>query len=599
MMENQRTLFNLFNNKWLIIALISVAAVVPYFNIFNNTFAYDDSDYFLGWEGIKSINITSFFSGDAPMYYHHVYRPIRSIIQSIVYQFSSTNPFGYHLFALGVHLLNTFLIYLIAKRIFNKIVALVSATIFALLPVHTMSITFITASFNTAGLVFLLVSFYLYLLFDQAHHKKYFYLSLVAALLAFFTYELTLILPLLIILSDLCIKNLTKKQFKSYAKYYLFYFLGAIFFLITRFSIIGKIYKGPFLIEIDFFSRMLTMSKSFVRYIYLTIFNYPLSAHYDTEIANSLFDIKVLASFAVIFGLIGLAIFFYKRNLKIYTFITFWFFISLLPVANIVPIAFFVSEQYLYLASFAWSLLLGIIFYKLSGSFKEKKQGLITSLLIVLIMLCLVYGYLTWSRNKDWRNDLTLWTAVLKRQPNSVKAYNNIAFYYRNEENYQLAQEYLQKALEIKPEYSLAYVSLGELYMDQGQFGKAIEYFKKAISLRPNYAASYHNLGFSYHNLGKVKEAEENYQQAIAIYPKYYQSHKNLAVLYLSQQRHDEAMVKFYRALELQKNDYESYFGLGLSYLYQGEKTLAKEYFQKALKINPGFAPAQEKLNQL
>ncbi len=599
MMENQRTLFNLFNNRWFIIALISVAAVVPYLNIFNNTFAYDDSDYFLRWEGIKSINISSFFSGDAPMHYHHVYRPIRSIIQSIIYQFSSTNPFGYHLFALAVHLLATFLIYLIAKRISNKIIALVSAIIFALLPVHTMSITFILAIFSTVGLVFLLLSFYLYILFGQSHHKKYFYLSLAAALLAFFTYELALILPLLIILYDVCIKNLTKKQFKSYAKYYLFYFLEAILFLIIRYSILGKIYKGPFLIEIDFFNRMLTMSKAFVRYIYLTIFNYPLSVHYDTEIANSLFDIKVLASLLTIFGLIGLAIFFYKRNLKIYTFIIFWFFISLIPVANIVPIAFFVSEQYLYLASFAWTLLLGIIFYKLYCSFKEKKQGLITSLLIVLIMLCLVYGYLTWSRNKDWRNDLVLWTSVLARQPNSVKAHNNLAFYYRNEENYRLAQEHLQKALEINPEYSLAYVNLGEVYMDQEQFEQAIEYFKKAISLRPNYAASYHNLGFSYHNLGQVKEAEENYQKAIEIYPQYYQSNKNLAVLYLAQERYDEAMVRFKRALELQKNDYESYFGLGLSYLYQGEKTLAKEYFQKALEINPRFTPAQEKLNQL
>jgi len=262
MTANQQTLSNLLNNKWFILALISVAAIVPYLNIFNNTFAYDDGDYFLRWPGIKSINISSFFSGDAPMYYHHVYRPIRSIIQAIVYQFSSTNPFGYHLFAIAVHLLSTFLIYLIAKRISNKIVALVSAVIFALLPIHTMSITFITASFNTAGLIFLLVSFYLYLLFSQSHNKKYFYLSLIAALVAFFTYELALILPLLIILYDICIKNLSKKQFKSFAKYYLFYFIGAILFFIIRYSVLGKLYKGSLLREIDFFSRMLTMSKA-------------------------------------------------------------------------------------------------------------------------------------------------------------------------------------------------------------------------------------------------------------------------------------------------------------------------------------------------
>jgi len=294
-----------------------------------------------------------------------------------------------------------------------------------------------------------------------------------------------------------------------------------------------------------------------------------------------------------------LAIFFYKRNLKIYTFIIFWFFISLIPVSNIVPIAFFVSEQYLYLASFAWALLLGIVFYKLFCLFKEKKQKLLPSLFIFLIMLSLVYGYLTWSSNKVWQNEAVLWKSVLARQPNSVKAYNNLAFYYRNEKNYALAKEYLKEALALQPENSLAYVNLGEIYMEQENFSQAIKYFDKAISIRPNYASSYHNLGFCYHNLGQFAKAEENYQKAIAIYPKYYQSNKNLAVLYLAQERYDQAIVRFRRALQLQKDDYESCFGLGLSYLAKGEKTVAKEYFQKALEINPGFRPAQERLNQL
>jgi len=574
-------------NKWIVFGLIIAAAVAPYLNIFPNEFAYDDGDFFLGWSGIKKVDIGSFFAGNLPMYHRHVYRPIRSIIQSIVYQFSSTNPFGYHVFALVVHLLSVFLVYLIAKKISNKIVALVAAMIFALLPVHTMSIAFMTASFDIAGIVFLLIAFYLYLLFRESAKKKHFYGSILLGLVAFFTYELTLILPLLIILYDFCFKKITKEQIK----YYVSYFSGALLFLIIRFSVLKEIYREQFLTEIDFFSRMLTMSKAFIRYIYLTIVNFPLSVYYDTEISYSLADIKAVGSILIISGLIGLAIFFYKRNFKIYTFIIGWFFISLLPVSNIIPIAFFVSEQYLYLASFAWVLLIGSLF----GKFYQKKKLIV----LLLIILVLAYGSLTWQRNKVWQNDAVLWQNVLAKQPDSVKAYNNLAFYYRNQEDYQTAQKYLKKALEIKPEYSLAYVNLGEICIEQEHFKEAVKYFEKAIALRPNYAASYYNLGFCYYNLGQLEKAEENYQKAIKIYPRYYQSNKNLAVLYLNQKRYDEAIKKFQDALGIQKDDYELYFGLGLSYLAKNQKETAEEYFQKALKINPDFESAQEYLNQL
>lgn len=576
-----------FENKWIIISLIVIAVVLPYFNIFSNQFAYDDKDFFLNWQGIKSVDIDLFFTGDAPMYFHHAYRPIRSVIQSVVYQFSNTNPFGYHVFAIVIHFLNVVLVYLISKKILNKIIGLISAVVFAVLPIHTMSVTFMAAIFNTIGILFLLISFYLYILFQESKDKKYFYSSLILALIAFFTYELTLILFLLIILYDLCFKRITKSQIK----YYFSYFSGAILFLIIRFYVLKDIYIEKFLTEIGFFSRMLTMSQAFIKYIYLTIINFPLSVHYDTEISQS-FNPQVIFSILIIIGLLGLAFWFYKKNQKIYTFIILWFFISLLPVSNIVPIAFFISEQYLYLASFAWVLLLGVVFYKVY----ENKQNLLTFLIIIFVLLSGIYGSMTWSRNKVWQNDETLWKSVLAKQPNSLKAHNNLAFYYRNQVKYDLAKEHLKKILEINPNYSLAYVNLGEIYLDQGHFEQAIKYFRKAISLRSNYAASYYNLGFCYQSLGQFEKSEENYKKAIEIYPVYFQSHKNLAVLYLGQGKYDKAIKEFQRAIEIQKNDYESYFGIGLCYFNQGQKTESKKYFQKTLEINPDFSPAKEYL---
>jgi len=588
-MENK-----ILNSKWVIVILLCAAVIIPYFNIFNNGFAYDDSEFFLQWEGIKNIDVPSFFAGSMPLHQFHVYRPSRSVIMATVYHFSTTNPFGYHLFALIVHLLNVFLLYLISKKLLNKTIAVLSAIIFAVLPIHTMSVTFITASFNTAGIAIMLASFYLYILWREKEEKKFLYFSCTVAILAFFTYELTLVLPFLIILYDICFKNLTFKQIKYYSRYYLFYFVSGFLFFLIRYNILNKTYKESLVVEIDFLSRMLTMSKAFMTYIYLTIVNFPLSVHYDTIVDRSP-DIQIAAASLIIFGLLFTAIFFYKKNLKAYTFIILWFFICLLPVSNIIPIAYFVSEQYLYLASFAWTLLASIIFYK----FYQKNQKLMIPLLIIFVILASVYSYLTWSRNKDWQNDFTLWTATLTGQPDSIKANHNLAFYYRNEKKYDLAKEHTQKVLSLNPEYSLAYVNLGMISLEQKKLEKAIEYFEKAISIRQNDAGTYNNLGMTYHQLGQLEKAEENYKKALESYPNFYDSQINTAILYLSQERYNEAIAAFQKAVEIKDDDYEVYFGLALSYLNHGQKAEAKKYLQKTLEINPNFASAKEQLNQL
>jgi len=588
-MENK-----IFNSKWIIIILLCAAVIIPYFNIFNNEFAYDDSEFFLQWEGIKKVDVPASFAGNAPLHQFHVYRPLRSVIMATVYHFSTTNPFGYHLFALGVHLLNVFLLYLIGKKLLNKTIALISAILFAVLPVHTMSVTFMAASFNTAGIAIMLASFYLYILWREKEEKKFLYFSYTMAVLAFFTYELTLVLPFLIILYDICFKNLTFKQIKYYLKYYLFYFISGLLFFVVRHSILSQTYKESLVVEIDFFSRILTMSKAFIIYIYLTIVNFPLSVHYDTIVDRSP-DIQIVAAFLIIFGLLIAAGFFYKKNLQAYSFIILWFFVCLLPVSNIIPIAYFVSEQYLYLASFSWTLLAGIIFYKIY----QKNQKFLIPLTIIFVILTSTYSYLTWSRNKDWQNDFTLWTATLARQPDSIKANHNLAFYYRHEKKYDLAKEHLQKVLSLNPEYSLAYVSLGMISLEQEKLKKAIEYFEKAISIRQNDAGTYNNLGMAYHQLGQLAKAEENYKKALEIYPDFYDSQVNLAILYLSREQYPKAIMAFERAIEIRSDDHEIYFGLALSYLNQGQKTEAKKYLQKTLEIKPDFTPAKEQLNQL
>ncbi|MCD4760558.1 tetratricopeptide repeat protein [bacterium] len=583
-------------NKWIIIAILLVVSVVPFSNIFNNVFALDDFDFFIYWEGIKHLNISSFFAGDLPLSHIHVYRPIRSVVQAVFYYFAQTNLWPYHILSIVVHFVNTVLIYLITKKLSKQAIALMTAIFFAVLPVHVVAITFITAVFDTMGITFLLGSFLLFITFKEGHKKKYLYSSLGLALLAYFTNEITLTLPLLIILYYFCFREVNKKILWRNVKYYWWYFLGAIAVFTIRYFILKDIYKGSLITKIDLIPRLLTASKAFIKYIYLMVINTPLSVHHPVEIVYTV-DTKVFGSIVLIIALIVLAIYLYKKGQKIYTFIITWFFISMLPVANIIQIANFIDERYLYLASYAWSLLLAIIVYLIYFYFKDKKGALIAMLLVLI--LSFTYGYMTWQRNKVWQTEETLWRDVITKYPNNIKAYNNLGFYYSENGDNEKAEEYYRKAIGMNENYSIAYTGLAETAIVNDDYIKAAEYLEQAIELNPNKPGYFNQLGMIYSNLEQWDKAKKNYQKALDIYPDFFESSFNLAVIYVQEQNFTESLKYFQKSAELRPDDVETVFGVGMSYLGLGKEIEGKQYLRKALLLDPKFPPALEVLEGL
>jgi hypothetical protein len=45
----------------------------------------------------------------------------------------------------------------------------------------------------------------------------------------------------------------------------------------------------------------------------------------------------------------------------------------------------------------------------------------------VLATIVVLFGARAWVRNRDWRDDVTLWTSAVKASPNSFKAHKGLA----------------------------------------------------------------------------------------------------------------------------------------------------------------------------
>ena len=437
-------------SKKIQILIITLLTFLAYANIFGNGLVIDDRYFIREWPLTRSWgSIGQLLVGVNPNSQPGVYRPIRSLLYLFYYQAWGTSLVGYHLHSLAVHLSTTVLVYLIIMKISPK-AAFASGLLFALHPIHTESITYIAASMEMVGVVFFMVAIYTYL-----QEKRYW--TWMWAGLAFFTYEMTLTLPLLLLLYEWTLGKINWRKVLPVAiitGIYLFVRIGVLHINPAR---------GDYL-AYSFYHTQLTMTKMWVKYLWMLVWPVNLS-HNQTVVpgfeafmtpysdqqailSQSILDPMILGAIGVIGG-IGVIGWKLRKKMPVVSFSIGWFFVSLLPVAYFFPQGTAFAEKYLYIASFGFVLLLGW------GLEKLGKIGMIG-----VVIISLFYGLRTYLRNRYWQSPRTLW-------------------------------EY---EVQIHPRSELAFYNLGIIYAESGEKDKAIVSYKKVLELKPQFWQAKHNL---------------------------------------------------------------------------------------------------------
>lgn len=566
----------LFENKKLQIIIICLFAVIPYLNIFQNGFVIDDKA-FVGWADSKSMSeIGNILTGEVPFGHEGVFRPIRGVLYYL-YASISTNPTIFHLHSIFINLICSILIYLIASRILKSpFLGFLVTLIFASHPVHTEAITYISSSMDTTGFVFMLLSFYLYLitspraslgrrisrisiqvLFERSRELLQYMLSIIFALLAFFTYEMTLTLPLLVVLYDVILmgkwprrisrfesRNLSpstslriKMTFKK-SFIYLPYFLALGLYFLVRISFVGISGRAPYPGD-SVYITFLTMLKIFVEYIKLIflpiaqINNHILPGNIESFIYRgyniSNFKTQSLLSLDILsYLIIYIAIFIIcLKTFKKYPIISFCvgaFFILMSPASEIIPQGSVMNERLIYGASFPIILL---FVWVLNRFFKERSLLLATVLVISLIL-----GFLTYQRNLDWKNEIVLWNKDIMVNPNAnAYAYFQLGNALRNNGDYKEAVKNYQKSYQINSNFSVAFASLAQTYDLAGYKDQALNLYSELLKKDPYFWESYRERGKIFMQQKKFDEAKTEFKTLLMIYPSNQEAQQFLLVL--------------------------------------------------------------------
>jgi len=524
---------------------------------------------------------------------------LRWISYVIDYQFSALNPLGYHISNITFHALTSILIYLtISVLVENSRIAFFAALLFAVHPVHTDSVAYISGRRDILSSLFYILGFYLFLKYRKRERLRFLILSFVAYLLAISSKEMAVTLPAIFFFYDLT-NNLSnrssptnrlsaslKKTFLSHKIFYLSFLAMAILFTCYKVFIKSPsnkegLYGGNLSIH------FLTVCKILVYYIKLLFFPINLIADYSFNsfpLSQSLFESETLLSLICLFTIVFLTLKILSRD-KAITFSIIWFFITLLPVCHIFPHHELLAEHYLYLPSFGFVLLVAIIFQLLLSSTRWKQ-----CIYISFALLILLFSIRTFYRNYDWENGFTLWSKTVKTVPNCVRALNNLGIEYFNQKDFKKAIALYQKAIKIQPVYEKAYYNLGNVYRTQQRFKLALEMYQKAAQLNPKNIRYHNNLGNAYAMQRLYDKAIKEYKLILKLNPRYPQAHNNLGNVYRSLGKTNLAIACYQKAIKIKPRYVDAYCNLANAYgdLKQYEKSiqiLKKAFISKPLNL--------------
>ncbi len=483
---------------------------------------WDDDLYVLQNPFIRSLsirNIAAFFSNT----FLGNYAPLHLCTYALDFQIWGLDPKGYHLTNLVFHLFNTVgTFYLVSIITRNKNAAWLTAMLFAIHPVNVETVAWISQRKTLIAQAFFILSFIQYLRFATGHSSRNYYWSLFFFFCSLLSKVSTITLPLLLVLYDVCFQ---KKQSKaSFADIIPFFSLSFIFGLISlyaQFIAYGgelRFHGGSLL------SNLCTMIVALRKYVSLIFFPFNLSAYYYFSY-QSLFAPPVIFSIAWILIILVLLLIFRKD--KTILFWAGWFFITLLPNMQIVPLDAVMGDRYMYLPAVGIFCLMAMALQKFFGKYNFTTV-IGKTVLASVFAVCGMLLFLSYNRVGIWKNDLTLWSETIKSSPSPV-AYNNLAVYWGREGGFNRSQEFFEKALKIAPDNYQANKNLGSLSMLKKDFYNAEIYYKKALSLKPYMEPLKLEMGSMYIEKKNLTKAREILEEIPAASPNYPEARKRLS----------------------------------------------------------------------
>ena len=362
------------------LVLIVSLAIVAFCSILSHFFIADD--FFLILRGKESVFLSLAEASQT------LYRPMGDFLMAIDYRLFDLNPEYYYLQNILVHVVNAYLVLLIARRILrDRLASLCCALFFVTFSAASEAVFWIAAN-STEGIytLFLLSSLLLFCRFLETRSRRYFVASLVLCVASFLSKESAISLVFLVFLTGRFLRVPLRKAIG----YSLPYAVIGIGFLGTRVQpwLNGPFAQGLYTIGPHVLVNLISYSAALASFGALTMLA-RLQGSYQSVlgITQSLMPyVTILAIGSVLLFLIVL-----RSANRAVRYGALWTLATLLPYVSLV----FLQIRYMYAATVGFALLLSALLVSSNGSRGMRSERLPVSLKGTMIVVIIAFGILS------------------------------------------------------------------------------------------------------------------------------------------------------------------------------------------------------------
>lgn len=599
-------------------------------------------------------------------------RPLLNLTFALNYAISGEAPWSYHAINLLIHTANTLLLFGICRRTLviasawrspcaSPVVPLATpasantapaslagfaiASLWALHPLQTEAVTYISQRAESLASSFYLLTVYAFLRSAPVHvadndsreierrrHSTatslWLGVSAIACLLGVTTKEIVATAPIIVLLFDRTF--LCGSFWSAWRARRPYYVALASSWIVVAALVISTQNRGGtagFGTGVSVWAYLLTQSQAIAHYLRLTLWPKGLVFDYGTAHVSEVLEVWPYG--LLVIALLGTSIALFVRSdrepaKRGIGFLGLAFFILLAPSSSIVPVSSqTVAEHRMYLPLAAVAALVGVAAWRWLGRRSVP----------LLVFLAFAEGLACFARNEVYRSDLTLWSDTVAHAPQNARAHNNLGDALVTRRRFAEALPHYQTAVQLEPDYVDAQSNLAHVLVMLGRATEAVPHaemavrthpdapevwtnyglalahtdrlrdaiaaFERALQLSPTAVDARYDLGNVYYQLREYTTAIAQYEQALQVQPGRHDARFNLAYALLRLNRPEDALAQFETLLQQDPNDAGAHIEVGNILAHFGRIADATAHFQAALQLQPDNATARELLAQI
>jgi cytochrome c-type biogenesis protein CcmH/NrfG len=511
----------------------AILILILYAPALGNGFVWDDDKAFFQYPYYRDVGYLLKVFSQPLIFWPDYYRPLTSSTFILQIHFFGLAPYSLHLVNILLHVSNTIMVGLLARKIVvttkvhdrYSLLPLFAAIFYASHPALIESISWISDRFDLLVTFFLLLT----LLLDSYVAKRILRAALagITFFLATLSKEMALALVCAIPFWHLAFfdrPTLKPADFlkqlwrRGHLQVYIAMFIAGLLYLGIRYAAIGHLVSNANSKSItgeSFLSHLLLIARSYTEYLSLMIAPFGnLSPVHPVKLPVDYHQPLNWLPLLELVLVLGTLLFLIRKFPR-----TGWLLlaslVALFPIINLIPIhrpaGSFYSESYLVFPMAMWTLFLtsllsdGVEISEKAGVKKFRSAG-------IVILALWFSASLVSIRNTVplWKDDATLWKWASIKQPNSDTAQINRSSTLSDEKRFMEAMKASKKAIEINPDNAIAWSSLGRAQTGLGWHESAETAFKRSIELDPENVQTWISLA-------QLQMARKNYKEAINI----------------------------------------------------------------------------------